>query len=76
MAVAVYTAGAIAAKDVLWRMLPMRILFVTSNRIGDAVLSTGLLDHLIRTYPDSRITVACGHGGRRDCFATCRTWSG
>ena len=38
----------------------MRILFVTSNRIGDAVLSTGLLDHLIRTYPDARITVACG----------------
>jgi ADP-heptose:LPS heptosyltransferase len=38
----------------------MRILFVTSNRIGDAVLSTGLLDHLIRTFPDSRITVACG----------------
>jgi ADP-heptose:LPS heptosyltransferase len=38
----------------------MRILFVTSNRIGDAVLSTGLLDHLIRTWPESRITVACG----------------
>jgi ADP-heptose:LPS heptosyltransferase len=38
----------------------MRILFVTSNRIGDAVLSTGLLDHLIRTQPQSRITVACG----------------
>ncbi len=38
----------------------MRILFVTSSRIGDAVLSTGLLDHLIRTYPDPRITVACG----------------
>ena len=38
----------------------MRILFVTSNRIGDAVLSTGLLDHLIRTYPACRITVACG----------------
>lgn len=38
----------------------MRILFVTSNRIGDAVLSTGLLDHLIRTYPDCRITIACG----------------
>jgi heptosyltransferase-3 len=38
----------------------MRILFVTSSRIGDAVLSTGLLDHLIRRYPDSRITVACG----------------
>ncbi len=38
----------------------MRILFITSNRVGDAVLSTGLLDHLIRAYPDSRITVACG----------------
>ncbi len=38
----------------------MRILFVTSNRIGDAVLSTGLLDHLIRSHEDSRITVACG----------------
>ncbi len=38
----------------------MRILFVTSNRLGDAVLSTGLLDHLIRTYPNARITVACG----------------
>ncbi|MFC3126872.1 glycosyltransferase family 9 protein [Pseudoroseomonas globiformis] len=38
----------------------MRILFVTATRIGDAVLSTGLLDHLLRTYPDARITVACG----------------
>jgi ADP-heptose:LPS heptosyltransferase len=38
----------------------MRILFVTSNRLGDAVLSTGLLDHLIRTYPEARITIACG----------------
>jgi heptosyltransferase III len=38
----------------------MRILFITSNRVGDAVLSTGLLDHLIRTHPDARVTVACG----------------
>ena len=38
----------------------MRILFVTSNRVGDAVLSTGLLDHLMRAYPEARITVACG----------------
>jgi ADP-heptose:LPS heptosyltransferase len=38
----------------------MRILFVTANRLGDAVLSTGLLDHLIRTYPAARITLACG----------------
>jgi len=38
----------------------VRILFVTSTRIGDAVLSTGLLDHLIRAHPAARITVACG----------------
>ncbi len=38
----------------------MRILFVTSNRLGDAILSTGLLDHLIRTHPAARITVVCG----------------
>lgn len=39
---------------------PMQILFISSNRIGDAVISTGLLDHLIRTYPRCRITIACG----------------
>ena len=38
----------------------MRILFITSNRLGDAVLSTGLLDHLLRAHPDARFTVACG----------------
>jgi heptosyltransferase-3 len=38
----------------------MEILFVTSNRLGDAVLSTGLLDHLIRRHPDAWITVVCG----------------
>ncbi|MGC2856571.1 glycosyltransferase family 9 protein [Novispirillum sp. DQ9] len=37
-----------------------RILFVTSNRIGDAVLSTGLLDHLLAAHPGARVTVACG----------------
>jgi ADP-heptose:LPS heptosyltransferase len=38
----------------------VRILFVTSNRIGDAVLSTGLLDHLLRTHPNARFTIVCG----------------
>lgn len=38
----------------------MRILFVTATRIGDAVISTGLLDHLLRTYPSARFTIACG----------------
>lgn len=37
-----------------------RILFVTSTRIGDAVLSTGVLDHLLAGYPGARVTVACG----------------
>ena len=38
----------------------MNILFITSTRIGDAVLTTGLLAHLVETYPESRITLACG----------------
>ncbi len=38
----------------------MRILFITATRIGDAVLSTGLLDHLGRTHPGACFTVACG----------------
>ncbi|MCW2248173.1 lipopolysaccharide export system permease protein [Azospirillum fermentarium] len=38
----------------------MRVLFITSNRIGDAVLSTGLLRHVIATHPRARVTIACG----------------
>jgi heptosyltransferase-3 len=38
----------------------MNILFITSTRIGDAVLSSGLLDHLGKIHSDARITVACG----------------
>lgn len=38
----------------------MRLLFITATRIGDVVLSTGILDHLIRTHPGARVTVACG----------------
>ena len=38
----------------------MKVLFITSSRLGDAVLSTGLLDHVICTYPGAQITVACG----------------
>jgi ADP-heptose:LPS heptosyltransferase len=39
----------------------VRILFITSTRIGDAVLSTGLIDHLMRAHPGARFTIACGH---------------
>jgi heptosyltransferase III len=38
----------------------MNVLFITSSRIGDAVLSTGLLDHIARTWPKARVTIACG----------------
>ncbi|TVR84250.1 MAG: glycosyltransferase family 9 protein [Rhodospirillales bacterium] len=38
----------------------MKILFVTSTRIGDVVLSSGLLQWLCSTYPHARLTVACG----------------
>ena len=35
----------------------MHILFVSATRIGDAVLSTGLLSHLVERYPDARFTI-------------------
>ena len=38
----------------------MKVLFITSNRLGDAVLSTGLLDHIVRENSGARVTVACG----------------
>jgi ADP-heptose:LPS heptosyltransferase len=38
----------------------MRILFITATRIGDAVLSTGLLGHLVERYPSARFTIAAG----------------
>jgi heptosyltransferase-3 len=38
----------------------MRLLFITATRIGDAILSTGLLNALIESRPGLRVTVACG----------------
>lgn len=38
----------------------MNILFITSSRIGDAVLSTGLLAYIEKAYPAARVTIACG----------------
>lgn len=37
-----------------------KILFITSTRLGDAVLSTGILDYLLRSYPKAQFTIACG----------------
>jgi lipopolysaccharide heptosyltransferase III len=38
----------------------MQILFVTATRIGDAVLSTGLLSYLVERYPTARFTIGAG----------------
>src|SRR5580658_768364 len=38
----------------------MKILFITANRVGDAVLSTGVLGWLVEHYPDAQFTIACG----------------
>lgn len=38
----------------------MRILFISHTRLGDAVISTGLLGYLLDIYPDAKFTIACG----------------
>jgi lipopolysaccharide heptosyltransferase III len=38
----------------------MDILFITATRIGDAVLSSGLLSHLVGRNPAARLTIAAG----------------
>lgn len=38
----------------------MNVLFVSSTRVGDAILSTGLLERILTDHPDAWITVACG----------------
>jgi len=38
----------------------MRILFITSTRIGDAVLSTSILSKLLEDHPQARVTIAAG----------------
>jgi len=40
----------------------MRILFVTATRVGDSIMSTGILDRLLDENPGAKVTVACGPG--------------
>src|SRR5262245_4189048 len=47
-------------KGALCHDAPMKILFITSSRIGDAVLSTGLLNYMAQKWPDAKVTIACG----------------
>lgn len=46
------------------RMGSPQILFITATRIGDAVLGSGLLAHLVQTRPDAQFTIACGPAAR------------
>jgi lipopolysaccharide export system permease protein len=39
---------------------PRKLLFITSTRIGDAVLGSGLLAHVLAEMPGCRVTVAGG----------------
>ena len=41
-------------------MSSTKVLFVTSNRIGDCVISSGILREIGRQIPGAEITVACG----------------
>ena len=38
----------------------MKVLFITSTRIGDAVLSTSILNYIKNKFPDSFLYVATG----------------
>jgi heptosyltransferase-3 len=38
----------------------MKVLFITSSRLGDAVLSAGLLGHITQMYPGARVTIVAG----------------
>ena len=43
-----------------YKRFAMKVLFIGPTRIGDAVLSSGLVRHLNEAYPKAAITVACG----------------
>ena len=37
----------------------MKVLFLTHTRLGDAVLSTGVINHYATQFPNARVTVVC-----------------
>lgn len=38
----------------------VKVLFITHTRIGDAVLSSGVLRHLVESRPEAHFTIVCG----------------
>src|SRR5450432_2922295 len=55
-----YTALLGKNRPGLYHSGAMRVLFITATRIGDAVLSTGVLSDLVARHPDARFTIAAG----------------
>ncbi len=39
---------------------PQHILLITANRLGDAVLTTGVVQELLNQYPTAEFTLVCG----------------
>ncbi len=48
----------------------MKILFISSGSIGDAIISTGILGGLMEEYPEAMFTVAVGPAAM-PLFETC-----
>lgn len=42
------------------RPAPPRVLFISANRIGDCVISSGIIREILRQVPDARITLVHG----------------
>lgn len=38
----------------------MRILFITSSRLGDAVIASGAIERIRLAHPGAKLTIACG----------------
>jgi ADP-heptose:LPS heptosyltransferase len=38
----------------------MNLLFITSTRLGDAIISTTVLNQVLEQHPQARVTIACG----------------
>jgi hypothetical protein len=41
-------------------VVTVKILFIAPNRLGDAILASGLIEQCRRRYPGAQFTIACG----------------
>ncbi len=49
-----------AGRGAAYNPAMQRLLFISSNRVGDAVLSSGVLAWALERWPEARVTVAAG----------------